>query len=205
MATYIIPGYYDDGRFEVAFDDDYIDTTLTNSGNVVDWWVSETYRAHRRDGGHLAGLDVEWRPGRVPGPVAVLQICVDHRCLIFQILHADFVPGSLSCFLADRQFTFVGVGIREDIAKLQSGYGLRVASAVDLRGIAARTLGNPELLRKGLKALVWEVMGVEMDKPFDVSVSAWDAPVLSDDQLMYACVDAFASYEVARRLYDGDY
>ncbi|WVZ68917.1 hypothetical protein U9M48_017792 [Paspalum notatum var. saurae] len=122
MATEI-QAIDEDGTLVVSFDEDYIETTLTNSGNVVDWWVSETYRAHRR--AHIAGLDVEWRPGRVPGPVAVLQICVDHRCVVFQILHADFVPVSLSRFLADRRFTFLGVGIREDIAKLRSGYGLR--------------------------------------------------------------------------------
>ena len=205
MATEI-QGYYEDGTAVVSFDEDYIDTTLTDSGDVVDWWVAETYRMHRR--GHVAGLDVEWRPatGRAPpGPVAVLQVCVDHRCLVFQILRADYVPAKLSAFLADRRFTFVGVGIRDDAAKLRAGYGLRVASAVDLRRLAADALGRPDLLRAGLQALVLEVMGVQMDKPHHVRVSAWDAPALSDDQLKYACADAFASYEVGRRIYEGDY
>ena len=51
--------------------------------------------------------------------------------------------------------------------------------AEDLRGLAADTLGNPALRSAGLRALVWEVMGVQMQKPHHVRVSAWDAPVLS--------------------------
>nr|CAB3474184.1 unnamed protein product [Digitaria exilis] len=200
MATEI-QGYYEDGTAVVSFDDDYIDTTLTDSGDVVEWWVAETRRMHRH--GDVAGLDVEWRPARVPGPVAVLQICVDHRCLVF--LHADYVPLALSQLLADGRFTFVGVGIRDDVAKLWAGYGLRVASAVDLRRLAADAMGRPELLRAGLQTLAWEVMGAQMEKPYHVRASAWDAPALSDDQLKYACADAFASFEVGRRLYDGEY
>ncbi|OEL27077.1 hypothetical protein BAE44_0011904 [Dichanthelium oligosanthes] len=199
MATEI-QGYYEDGTTVVSFDEDCIDTTLTDSGDVADSWVAETYRAHRR--GHVAGLDVEWRPARARGaapPVAVLQICVDHRCLVFQILRADHVPGALYGFLADRRFIFVGVGIRDDADKLRAEYGLRVMSMVDLRVLAALRLGSPELHRAGLQALVWEVMGVQMDKPHQVRVSAWDAPALSDDQLMYACADAFASFEPPRR------
>ncbi|GJM93206.1 hypothetical protein PR202_ga09750 [Eleusine coracana subsp. coracana] len=49
------------------------------------------------------------------------------------------------------------------------------------------------------------VMGVPMEKPHQVCVSAWDARRLTYDQLKYACADAFASYEVGRMLYDGEY
>lgn len=44
-------------------------------------------------------------------------------------------------------------------------------------------------------------MGVQMDKPHHVRVSAWDKRNLSEDQFKYACADAFASREVGRRLY----
>jgi hypothetical protein len=151
MATEI-QGYYDDGTVVVSFDADHIDTTVTNFGSVVEWWLGETYRLHGR-GGHIAGLDVEWRPARVPGPVvppvAVLQICVDHRCLVFQILRADYVPDALSRFLADHRFTFVGVGIGDDVAKLGAGYGLWVASAVDLREFGRRHAGEASAAPRG--------------------------------------------------------
>ena len=199
----------EDGNFEVLFDEDAIQTTLTDSGAVVDSWLDEIQRIHRRRLNRLVvGIDVEWRPsmskGHVP-PVALLQICVGRRCLVFKILHADYIPESLCDFLADDRFTFVGVGVRDDAAKLRSGYGLKVGRMVDLRTLAATTLGKPALGEAGLQTLVFEVMGVRMEKPHHVRVSAWDARKLTYDQLKYACVDAFASFEVGRSLFDGDY
>ncbi|CAO2171375.1 unnamed protein product, partial [Urochloa humidicola] len=141
---------YEDGTVVVSFDEECIDTTLTDSGDVVEWWLAETYRLHRR--GHVAGLDVEWRPVLAQrSPVAVLQLCVGHRCLVFQILRADRIPAMLAAFLADPRFTFVGVGIHDDAAKLRAGYGLRVANAADLRRLAADAMGRPEPLRAGLQ------------------------------------------------------
>ncbi|OEL27078.1 hypothetical protein BAE44_0011905 [Dichanthelium oligosanthes] len=208
MATSI--SYTNDGHYRVSFDDDDIRTTLTYYGDTVDAWLDEIYRIHRRRLHRLVvGLDVEWRPsygyGYTAPPVALLQICVGRRCLVFQILHADYIPDSLFDFLADERFTFVGVGIDDDVQKLRAGYGLEVECTEDLRSLAADELGNPALRSAGLEALVWEVMGVQMSKPHHVRVSAWDSRVLSYNQLMYACVDAFASFEVGRSLYDGDY
>ena len=147
MATEI-EAYYTRRRstFVVSFDGDHFDATLTKSGDEVESWVNKTYRIHRRCRHTLvAGLDVEWRPAREPSPVAVLQVCVGRRCLVFQILRADYVPDALAGFLADRRFVFVGVGVRDDAARLRDGYGLEVSRAVDLARLAARTLGRPEL------------------------------------------------------------
>ncbi|CAO2178355.1 unnamed protein product [Urochloa humidicola] len=208
MATAITYNI-NNGHYLVAFDEDYIRTTPTCSGDTVGTWLNEIYRVHRRRLHRLVvGLDVEWRPsyGYYDGPpVALLQICVGRRCLVFQLLHADYIPDSLFDFLADERFTVVGVGIDDDAAKLRAGYGLEVACTEDLSGLAADELENPALRSSGLQGLVWEVMGVQMRKPHHVRVSAWDSPVLSYSQLMYATVDAFASFEVGRRLYDGDY
>ncbi|KAF8696354.1 hypothetical protein HU200_037261 [Digitaria exilis] len=197
--------YSNDGHYEVSFDEDVILTMLAGSGDAVDSWLDEIYRVHRL----VVGLDVEWRPASYydshTAPVALLQICVGRRCLVFQILHADDIPDSLFDFLADKCFAFLGVGVHDDVAKLRAGYGLRVGRAKDLRNLAAHELENPALRSSGLQALVWEVMGVQMQKPHQVRVSAWDARHLTYEQLKYACVDAFASFEVGRRLYDGDY
>lgn len=209
MATSIVADL-GHGRYIVELDEDRIHTTLTASGDVVDEWLSLICRIHRRRLDHLVvGLDVEWRPslsrGVAPGPVALLQICVGRRCLVFQILRADYVPDSLFYFLADARFTFVGVGVQGDVDKLRAHHGLEVHNWVDLRYLAAEQLGMPALKRAGLQDVAWEVMGVWPDKPHHVRVSAWDAPRLTREQLQYACADAFVSFEVGRRLYDGDY
>ncbi|KAF0919087.1 hypothetical protein E2562_028301 [Oryza meyeriana var. granulata] len=204
MATSIVDDF-GDGTYTVAFDEDYIYTTLTAYGQDVEDWLDEILRIHRRRLNHLiVGLDVEWRPENnlsEPGPVAVLQICVGRLCLIFQILHADYVPDELFDFLADDRFTFVGVGIHDDVVKLRDHYELEVENAVDLRYLAAETLGKPKLRNSGLQGLVLEVMGVWPEKPQHVRVSAWDSWHLTLEQVMYACADAFASFEVGRSLY----
>jgi hypothetical protein len=201
MATYL-QGYYEDGTAVVSFDDDSIETTLTDSGDVADSWVAETYRLHHR-GNVVAGLDVEWRPARVPGRVAVLQICVDHRGLVFQILRADHVPARLYSFLADRRFTSVGVGVRDDATKLRAGYGLRVASTIELRVAATIAIGRPDLHRAGLQALVWEVKG---DGRADGEVVPRPRQrVGRAGALGGPSTDAFSSFEVGLRLHDGEY
>jgi hypothetical protein len=60
------------------------------------------------------GLDVEWRPSfsGAYSKTAIHQLCVGRRCLIFQLLHADYVPNTLDEFLSDPDYTFVGVGSR---------------------------------------------------------------------------------------------
>jgi ribonuclease D len=209
MSTRIVKDF-GNGHYIVAFGEDRVYTTLTSSGDVVTGWLDLIYRIHRRRLDTLVvGLDVEWRPaqsrGAAPGPVALLQICVGRRCLVFQILRADYVPDSLFDFFADERLTFVGVGVGADAQKLSAHYGLEVANTVDLRYFAADVLGKPALRRAGLQGVVWQVMGVWPEKPHHVQVSAWDAQRLTLEQLQYACADAFASFEVGRRLYDGVY
>ncbi|XP_025880271.2 3'-5' exonuclease, partial [Oryza sativa Japonica Group] len=205
LSTSIVNDF-GDGTYTVAFDEDKIYTTVTDSGEEVEEWLDEIVRIHHRRLDHLiVGLDVEWNPASgfcALGPVAVLQICVGRRCLVFQIIHADYVPDQLGDFLGDGRFTFVGVGIHDDVDKLREHYDLEVENAVDLRYLAAQTIGKPALRSTGLQGLVWEVMDVWMEKPHHVRVSAWDSRQLTLDQVMYACADAFASFEVGRSLYD---
>ncbi|KAF8751380.1 hypothetical protein HU200_012051 [Digitaria exilis] len=201
-----------DGAYLVTFDENKIHTTFTASGDTVGAWVDEIYRVHRRRLSRLViGLDVEWRASRSSAaaaaspPPALLQLCVGRRCLVLQILRADYLPDALFDFLADARFTFVGAGIQAGAARLWAEYGFSVARAVDLGRLAAVKLGNPALRGAGLQARVWEVMGLQVDKPDQVRMSAWDARRLTKGQLKYACADAFASFEVGRRLYDGEY
>ncbi|KAG2590592.1 Werner Syndrome-like exonuclease [Panicum virgatum] len=190
---------------EVTFGDDVIATTVTSSGEAVEAWLAET-RAAAAPGSPIVGLDVEWRPSRRAdqNPVATLQLCVSRRCLIFQLLHADRVPRALVEFLGDRGVRFVGVGVAADAERLSDDHELVVANAVDLRGLAAEGMGRPDLRQAGLRAVVAAVMGVDLVKPQRVTMSRWDASCLSYQQIRYACIDAFVSFEVGRKLLAGE-
>ncbi|KAF0923489.1 hypothetical protein E2562_006377 [Oryza meyeriana var. granulata] len=185
---------------EVAFGNDVITTTVTSSGAAVEGWLREVRSAY--GAGLIVGLDVEWRPSfsASQNPVALLQLCVDRRCLIFQFLHADYVPGSLRRFLANPGDCFVGVGVDKDAERLSDDYGLPVANTADLRPLAAQRMGCPGLHQAGLQAVVRAVMGVDLVKPQRVTLSRWDAYCLSNEQIRYACIDAFVSFQVGLRL-----
>ncbi|OVA16744.1 3'-5' exonuclease domain [Macleaya cordata] len=195
---------YTHHSYNVTFYDDQIKTVVTQTASIVDQWIFNIYHDFRRKLNNLVvGLDVEWRAnfhGNIQYKVAVLQLCVAHRCLIFQFLHADYIPRSLFEFLNNPNFTFVGVGINADADKLLSDYGLKVAKTVDLRPLAAKKLKMKELNRGGLKSLARTVLGQELPKPKRVTLSRWDAAYLKPRQIQYACLDAFVSFKIGRDL-----
>ncbi|KAK3161477.1 hypothetical protein QOZ80_1BG0077610 [Eleusine coracana subsp. coracana] len=194
--------------YDVRFHGDAITTTVTSSGDAVDDWLHEVRAVHRRHLHRLVvGLDVEWRPtfNAARSPTALLQLCVGRRCLVLQLLHADYLPDALADFLAEPDHTFVGVGVEGDADRLWEDCGMEVASTVDLAELAAEEMGRPGLRRAGLKAIARDVMGVDMEKPYWVRTGPWDACCLSDQQIKYACIDAFVSFEVGRMLLSGEY
>lgn len=192
-------------KYNINFHSKIIHTTVTHTPSVVEDWVSNLSRnSHSRR--FLVGLDVEWLPNRLPSmdnPVAVLQLCVDRECLVFQILHAPYVPDSLVAFLGNQNNTFVGVGVGEDVEKLLRDYSLRVANFVELCTLAAQRLGD-HMKRVGLKTLALHVLGKGMEKPRKITMSKWNDLTLSPQQVRYACLDAFVSFEIGRVLNAGN-
>ncbi|XP_020271852.1 Werner Syndrome-like exonuclease [Asparagus officinalis] len=175
-----------------------------NDGSEISSVLS--FHAHRLDS-LIVGLNVEWRPSysRYKNPVATLQLCVGTRCLLFQLIHSDSIPSQLSSFLSDHRFKFVGVGVDEDVEKLVGDCGMSVANPVDLRAVAAEVYGRREMhmQQMGIVKLADEVLGMEVRKPKKITMSRWDQEYLTLDQIGYACVDAFLSFEIGRRLIAG--
>ncbi|CAJ1802938.1 unnamed protein product [Sphenostylis stenocarpa] len=187
--------------YDVTFHTHSIHTLLTSDPSLVDAWISTNVRGNRA--GLLVGLDIEWRPNthrNMQNLVATLQLCLGQHCLVFQILHSPSVPPSLVSFLADPNVTFLGVGIEEDAEKLLEDYDLHVVTMRDLRSLAAEKLGDRELNRAGIKSLGLRVLGLEVEKPKRITRSRWDNPWLTAQQVQYATIDAFLSYEIGRSL-----
>ncbi|TXG70222.1 hypothetical protein EZV62_005157 [Acer yangbiense] len=195
--------------YDVNFFDDSIRTLVTNCPSMVESWMSEIKLIHQQRLGRLiVGLDIEHHPNfnyKNEHPVATLQLCVGHRCLIFQMIHAPDIPQCLEDFLLNDKYSFVGVKVDEDAEKLKNDYNLSVGNAIDLRTLAAEHvevlgMNMKELKQAGLKGLSERILGKKLEKPKKIQLSNWDDRKLSSDQVQYACLDAFVSFEIARTL-----
>lgn len=185
--------------YTVTIDNFDIQTIVTSDSTIVKNWIRTTESNHNHNTSNLVvGLDVEWCPTsrtQTYSPVAIIQLCIANRCLIYQILRSNIVSIELPRFL--QRYKFVGVGIRDDVNKLIRDYDLEVRKFVDLSDVAADETGNEWMRhRSGLKSLAENVLGMEMEKPREVSTSQWDAVRLNLEQVKYAVADAYVSYKL---------
>ncbi|XP_016497068.1 3'-5' exonuclease-like [Nicotiana tabacum] len=197
MANYLVPFY-----------ESQIEITVTKEATIVDHWILQTvHTPRRRLHKLLIGLNIKWLPCSKPEDedehsVALLQLCVGDRCLIFQLLHRDFIPQSFIDFLIDPNNTFVGIGVEGDVEKLLCDHGLYVANTVDLNKLALLTYEEEVYGKMGLKRMAKAVLGKVMEKPEDVTLSKWDAENLSCEQIEYGAIDVFVSFELGKNLFN---
>ncbi|KAK9161761.1 hypothetical protein Syun_008102 [Stephania yunnanensis] len=215
MATWSEQIFSNDAHdvYDVHYDDDRITTTVTADPATVTNWISQVEWIHRRRLHNLViGLDVEWRPNvhrNQQNPVALLQLCVGRvlqlcaggRCLIFQLLRSPIIPYSLSEFLNHPTIAFVGVGIETYASRLDADYGLSVRNCVNLADLSAYCLEENELRFDGLKRLAWVVLRKVVAKPAEIMWSEWDSERLLHDQVAYASIHAFVSFQMGRYLF----
>ncbi|CAO2822362.1 unnamed protein product [Amaranthus hypochondriacus] len=191
--------------FNIIFNNNrFIQTTVTSDPVELTYWLNDISGASAS----IIGLDIEWRPNlstNAGNPVATLQLCSTNifsttTCLIFQFLYCPVpLPSNLFGFLDNERYTFVGVGIRSDAEMLLECHGLRVRNVVDIADLFADKIRGTRT-GMGLKELAQVVLNVNVAKPREVTMSKWDAEWLSYQQIQYACIDAFLSYEIGKIL-----
>ncbi|KAJ3684942.1 hypothetical protein LUZ61_014106 [Rhynchospora tenuis] len=205
---------YDDTNYTylVTIGDYRIKTTVTASFIIAHYWIDEIIRTTGQSPKPvIVGLDVEWCPHNWHGtigenPVALLQLCVGSRCLLFQLKHCERIPAKLYDFFLDDRYRFVGVDIKKDLEKLENQYGLMAGSCWDdLGSLAEENMGRPDLKQASLKKLTEEFVGVQLEKPFFVRTSDWGRKVLTPEQIEYAALDAFASCQVGLQLFSRNF
>ncbi|XP_057425706.1 3'-5' exonuclease-like [Lotus japonicus] len=108
------------------------------------------------------------------------------------------------CAYCLHDIKFLDPSLSGDVDKLRDHYSLHVASFVDLRDLAADVMGDREMRSASLKTLAMRVMGKELVKPRRITLGAWDRRWLDVEQVQYAAVDAYVSFEIGRRLYSDD-
>ncbi|KAH6817609.1 hypothetical protein C2S51_001212 [Perilla frutescens var. frutescens] len=146
--------------YDVILGNDDIETVVTHDPKWVEAWIINTWNANYcRLLRLIVGPDIEWSPEFMHGSdhsLAILQLFVGKSYLIYQILHSTVIPQDLRGFLVHPDFTFVGVGIKNDVQKLWNDYRLEVGNTRDLRSWAVEELARKELCAAGVKVLVKE-------------------------------------------------
>ncbi|KAK4415273.1 hypothetical protein Salat_2634600 [Sesamum alatum] len=176
-------------------------TVVTAKAAVVRKWVHKIRYHHRhqlRHGRMVVGLGVQWVPGR--NAPATLQLCVGHHCLIFQLTRAAHSPAVLRRFLSEPSVKFVGVWNYKDASMLrESKHRLHISQLVDVRDVASELRGCSR--GASMERLAAKILGMDgVEKKEWVGRSDWDETWLSEEQVGYACVDAFLCFLMAKAL-----
>ncbi|GKV40538.1 hypothetical protein SLEP1_g48169 [Rubroshorea leprosula] len=156
----------------VTLGDDHVRTTVTQSETDVDRHIRD-FLSNRRNDKKVIGLDVELT------------------------LNEERSSTSKSD-LPD--FTFVGIGIKGSLTKLEKEYGLGCKNAVDLKQFAAEVMRKPQLGLCGVDELALMVGSLKLEKPTSVVFSDWGGEVLNKKQIKLAASNVYAYFKIANKL-----
>jgi len=138
------------------------------------------------------GFDIEWKPNFTSGEdndTAVIQLSSTQVTLVAHVayLYPMVLPPFLKAVLEDERIWKCGVGIHNDLEKLNQDFELCCKGFIDV-GVVYTAYGNPE---GGIKKMS-EAFGLKMNKSKSVAMSNWEADDLSRNQIFYAAQDAYA-------------
>ncbi|KAL3616174.1 hypothetical protein CASFOL_039564 [Castilleja foliolosa] len=192
----------------VEFNDKVIETTVTDKASVAQHWLQNIAKSSKQQGKNCRIVGMGCKYIRHPisptsNKIAILQLCVDTKCLVLQLQHMDYIPQTIVDFLNYSQTTFVGVEIQVNSQKLLEDYGLKVNHKIDLHFLAKRWFPVSYKGRPSLKALGYGVAGLSMRKKSDYK-GDWESVVLDQELVEQASTDAYACYVIAHELLQDD-
>ena len=184
-------------QFDESINDDELRKLplLQFEGRITLIDTYEKFRRAMEDIGKpgLLGFDTETRPSFKKGrryDVALLQLADASRAWLFR-LNMIGLPTELAALLADKSVIKTGVAIRDDLKALKALTHFEPHGFIDLQNLVADH-GIKEL---GLKKLTAITLGYTISK--SQQVSNWEAPALTEPQMLYAATDAW----VCRQIY----
>jgi len=165
-------------------------------------FICEELNAISRKRQVVLGFDIEWRAftsGECT-KTSIMQLCLSNRkCYVFQLSVMPKFPSELQILLENEAIFKVGVGIDGDINRLVSEGSIKSPkSCIDLSKLANEKLGNCE--RWSLNGLLMNQHQRMLVKDTKLRCSNWDNYPLTDKQLDYAVLDAYAGLLIYQKL-----
>ena len=144
----------------------------------------------------ILGFDTETRPAFKKGqffPVSLLQLSTTDRAFLFRINKIG-LPDGIVRILSSPKIIKAGVAIRDDIKILQKVTPFKASGFVELQEMV-KDYGIDNYSLKKLSAIV---LGFKISKT--QRLTNWDAPELTEQQLIYGATDAWVSCEIYKKL-----
>ncbi|MDR3237124.1 MAG: 3'-5' exonuclease domain-containing protein 2 [Spirochaetia bacterium] len=146
----------------------------------------------RIPGETVTGFDTETKPVFKRGqshPAALVQIALPETVLLIQ-LQPSGLPLSLIKFFERESVKKAGVGLKDDIQKLQNISPFTARGFIDLGDIAAKK----GIIQTGVRALAARYLQGRISKA--EQKSNWERKNLTDKQKSYAATDAWACAQI---------
>lgn len=144
---------------------------------------------------YYIGLDCEWVPGEKD--ISIIQIATKNYIFIFQMKCLSTIPSQLKTCLENEEIIKSGVGIKNDIDLINKNYEFETKNIVDLMKLHNSLYG---INGYGLEKLCNEFLGVNHFK-IPINHHNWSNRILTNQQILYASGDAWASREILSSLY----
>lgn len=178
-------------NFTVTINGTNITVTVTASASVAEEWTNTTLS----DGAdHLSKFRLEVGLSMDPD-AKTLHLCVGVRCLIFQLSLADGIPPNLRGFIYGRQCKFGGFRNSDHRRMLYSKHGLVMhLGPLDL------TCLKDGLENLSTEGVIYECLGFKVELKEEIRKSNWGGKDLSDDQVLYACVESYCALKCGVKL-----
>ncbi|MBO5933116.1 MAG: 3'-5' exonuclease domain-containing protein 2 [Bacteroidaceae bacterium] len=144
----------------------------------------------------VVGFDTETKPSfkrGITNKVSLLQLATDEAAYLFR-LHLIGITDSIVDFLQNEKILKIGISVRDDFQALRKKREIEPKGFVEIQEIAAR-MGIEDRSLQKIYALLFRERISKSQR-----LSNWELETLTESQMQYAAIDAWATIKIYRYL-----